>query len=82
MFLSLLDEIEGEKVENVRNRLLATMACKTAIKAGQILSSERMNYLVEELFNLSDFALCPHGRPVVVKLKRREIEKQMRRPQN
>lgn len=82
IFLSLLEEIEGEKIENKRAKLLATLACKTAIKAGQPLPEEKMNYLVEELFKCSNFSLCPHGRPIIVKLERKEIEKGLKRSRN
>lgn len=82
IFLSLLEEIEGEKIENKRTKLLSTLACKTAIKAGQPLPEEKMNYLVEELFKCSNFSLCPHGRPIIVKLERKEIEKGLKRPRN
>jgi DNA mismatch repair protein MutL len=80
--VSLLDEIKEEKLENKRAKLLATLACKTAIKAGEPLSPEKMNYLVEELFKTSNFSLCPHGRPIMVKVGRKEIEKGLKRPRN
>jgi DNA mismatch repair protein MutL len=38
-----------------------------------------MNYLVEELFKTSNHSLCPHGRPVIVKLDRNAIEKGLKR---
>lgn len=79
VLFSLLEEVEGEKVENVREKLLATLACKTAIKAGQPLTFDKMSYLVEELFKTSNFSVCPHGRPVIVKLSRKEIEKGLKR---
>ncbi len=81
-FVSLLDEIKEEKLENKRIKLLATLACKTAIKAGESLSPEKMNYLVEELFKASNFSLCPHGRPIMIKVGRKEIEKGLKRPRN
>lgn len=81
-FLSLLDEIRDKKLENKREKLLATLACKTAVKAGEPLSPEKMNYLVEKLFNASNSSLCPHGRPIMVKVGRKEIEKSLKRPRN
>lgn len=79
IFLSLLEEIEQEKVESRKRKILATLACKTAIKAGEVLTLDKMNYLVEELLKTSHSSLCPHGRPIVVKIERREIEKGMKR---
>jgi len=82
IFLSLLEEMEKEKIENKKKKLLATLACKTAVKAGQTLSMEKMNYLVEELFKTSNSSICPHGRPIVVKIDRREIERGLKRSSN
>jgi len=79
IFLSLLAELDEEKVEDKKKKLLATMACKTAIKAGEPLSYEKMNYLVEELFKTSNPSLCPHGRPIAIKISRGEIEKNIGR---
>jgi DNA mismatch repair protein MutL len=79
IFLSLLEEVKGEKIKDKKKKLLATMACKTAVKAGQVLSMEKMSYLVEELFKTSNSSLCPHGRPTMVKLDRREIERGLKR---
>ncbi|HDZ25969.1 MAG TPA: hypothetical protein ENH65_05600, partial [Candidatus Aminicenantes bacterium] len=79
IFISLLEEKKGEQIEDKKKRLLATLACKTAIKAGQILSYEKMNYLVEELFKTSNSSLCPHGRPIIVKIDKKEIERGLKR---
>jgi len=79
IFLSLLEETKGEQIEDKKKRLLATLACKTAVKAGQALSIEKMNYLVEELFKTSNSSLCPHGRPIMIKIERKEIERGLKR---
>ena len=79
IFLSLLEDIKGDKVKDKKVKLLATLACKTAVKAGQPLSFEKMSYLVEELFKTSNSSLCPHGRPVMVKIERKEIERGLKR---
>jgi DNA mismatch repair protein MutL len=74
-FLSLLEEVGRTKAAGRREKLLATMACKSAIKAGEPLPMAKMEYLVEELFKTANPTLCPHGRPVVVKLDRSAIAK-------
>ncbi len=79
VLFSLLEEVKGEQVEDRKKRIMATLACKTAVKAGQALSFEKMNYLVEELFKTSKASLCPHGRPIVVKIEKREIERGLKR---
>jgi DNA mismatch repair protein MutL len=55
------------------------LACKTAIKAGESLSFDKMTYLVEELEKTKNPSLCPHGRPIQVKLDRTTIEKGLKR---
>lgn len=75
IFLGLLEEAAGTAAEDRRERMLATMACKSAIKAGEPLTREKMGYLVAELFKTSQPALCPHGRPIVVRVERSLIDK-------
>ena len=79
VFLSLLEEMEEGKITDKKGTLIATLACKSAIKAGQSLMFEKMNYLVEELFRTSNPSLCPHGRPVILKIDRGQIEKEIKR---
>jgi DNA mismatch repair protein MutL len=79
VLLSQLEETEEEKGKGKRERLLATMACKSAIKAGEPLPREKMEFLVAELFKSSNPALCPHGRPIVVRIPLSQIEKGLKR---
>jgi DNA mismatch repair protein MutL len=79
VFLSLVEESGKAPVEERRDHMLATMACKSAVKAGEPLNREKMGFLVAELFKTSQPALCPHGRPVVVRLERAAIDKALRR---
>jgi DNA mismatch repair protein MutL len=79
VFLSLLEEIKEEKMEKREEALLATLACRTAVKVGEPLSPDRMKYLVDKLFQTPNPSLCPHGRPIIVKIERREIEKGLKR---
>jgi DNA mismatch repair protein MutL len=79
IFLALLGETGEDKARDRKEHLLATMACKTAVKAGQPLTREKMGYLVDELFKTSQPALCPHGRPIVLKIDRSQIDKGLRR---
>ena len=58
-----------------REAILATTACKMAVKAGDHLSLEEMVRLVAELRHTSNPYLCPHGRPIVVCITNRELDK-------
>jgi DNA mismatch repair protein MutL len=58
-----------------REAVLATTACKMAVKAGDRLSLEEMSRLVEELRGTSNPYLCPHGRPIVVCISNGELDR-------
>ena len=57
------------------DNLLASMACKAAIKAGNRLQPEEMLELLQQMEHSAVFSHCPHGRPVVKTFSRQEIEK-------
>jgi DNA mismatch repair protein MutL len=75
IFLSVLEEARERSAEERREHMLATMACKAAVKAGEPLNRDKMGYLVAELFKTSQPALCPHGRPIVVRVEKSTIDK-------
>jgi len=75
VFLSLLEETASKQIEDKKQYILATMACKTAIKAGEPLQMSKMRYLVQELFQTSNPGVCPHGRPITLRIDRSTIEK-------
>jgi len=79
VFLTLLEEMKEEKVQDKKRVLIATLACRSAVKAGQPLAFEKMTYLMEELFRTSNPSLCPHGRPIVLKIGKGQIEKEIKR---
>lgn len=54
---------------------LHTVACKAAVKAHDILSYQEMQVLIQRLLTLEDPFHCPHGRPVVIRFTRDELEK-------
>jgi DNA mismatch repair protein MutL len=64
----------GGLEESVR-QLAATMACHAAVKANDLLTRDKMQYLLDELRRTAHSSVCPHGRPVVLRLTRREIER-------
>jgi DNA mismatch repair protein MutL len=82
VFLDLLAEVRGEKLAGRQEKVLATLACRTAVKAGDPLSQAQMEYLVDELFKLPQHSLCPHGRPILLSIDRGQIAKGLRRPSN
>jgi DNA mismatch repair protein MutL len=80
---ALAEDLEGldrgSGVEEGLRRIAATMACHAAVKANYPLTPEKMRYILEELRRTAYSSVCPHGRPVVLRLTRREIEKNFQR---
>ncbi|HEX6323187.1 MAG TPA: DNA mismatch repair endonuclease MutL [Vicinamibacterales bacterium] len=75
-----LDGLEkGSRAGEAIRRMAATMACHAAVKANDVLTPEKMQYILAELERTSYSSVCPHGRPVVLRLTRREIEKNFQR---
>ena len=68
-----------EKISALRDKALYTVACKAALKAGQKLSENEQKELIKNVLALSGQATCPHGRPVILKLTKHQIEKQFKR---
>ena len=69
----------GAGVDDVLRRLAATTACHAAVKANDRLTQEKMVYILEQLRRTEYSTVCPHGRPVVLRLTRHEIEKSFER---
>ena len=51
------------------------MACKGAIKAGYITSDYEREQFIKKLFEQPEIRYCPHGRPVMIEITKRELEK-------
>jgi len=65
--------------EQLLDRLLATMACKAAVKAGDRLTPEEIDHLMRLRPTADDSHHCPHGRPTSLVFSRQELDKQFRR---
>ena len=70
---------EGGAVDQALRQMAATTACHAAVKAHDRLTSEKMVYILDELRRTAHSSVCPHGRPVVLRLSRREIERRFER---
>ncbi len=75
----LLDEEERDSIRETAKRFAAAFACGAAIKAGQKLSQEEMNALVNSLFAAKSPYACPHGRPTLVRISLDELGKRFLR---
>ena len=65
--------------DQLRDRLLHTMACKSAIKGGWHTTPAEREALVKQVLGRDDIKYCPHGRPVCIRLTRAQLEKQFQR---
>ncbi len=65
--------------EILLDHLLATMACKAAVKAGDRLTQEEIAYLLELRKMAEDSHHCPHGRPTTLLFSRKQLDKQFGR---
>lgn len=63
----------------LRDELLHTIACKSAIKAGWKTAPQEIQALVQQVLTREDIQYCPHGRPVCITLSRHQLEKQFKR---
>ena len=76
---ALAEDLEGldrgAQVQDALQRIAATTACHAAVKANYPLTYEKMTHILEELRATAYSTICPHGRPVMLRLTRREIEK-------
>ena len=64
---------------NVFDELFHSIACKSAIKANDKSDKLELLSLVKKIYNDNNIKYCPHGRPVLIKLTKKEIEKQFKR---
>lgn len=78
----VLDEFKNNEhtgVKDVRDNLAKSFACKAAIKAGDRLTVTEMVVLIEHLFLAKMPYVCPHGRPVIVRIPLEELDKRFGR---
>jgi DNA mismatch repair protein MutL len=77
--IALAEDLEGldrgAHVQDALQRIAATTACHAAVKANYPLTYEKMTHILEELRATAYSTVCPHGRPVMLRLTRREVEK-------
>ena len=81
--VALAEDLEGldrgAHVQEALQRIAATTACHAAVKANYPLTYEKMMHILDELRATAYSTVCPHGRPVMLRLTRREIEKNFER---
>jgi DNA mismatch repair protein MutL len=83
LLTELLDAIEQERrgltMDELRAEIAASLACRAAIKINMSLALEKMRWLIDELLKADNPATCPHGRPIILRMTSRDIEKGFQR---
>ena len=77
--LSLYKEYQQHGKMDARDNLAKSFSCKAAIKAGDKLSEQEMRSLIAQLFQTKMPYVCPHGRPVVLKISIEELDRRFGR---
>jgi len=79
LLTELSDELSSsgskQSLDEISEKVIKLLACKSAIKAGERLSVERMQKLIGDLFDLENPSSCAHGRPTFVEIDEKMIEK-------
>ena len=83
LLAELLDAIEQERrglsLDELHAEIAASLACRAAIKINMPLAPEKMRWLIDELLRMENPATCPHGRPIILRITAREIERGFQR---
>jgi DNA mismatch repair protein MutL len=79
LLAEILDTVEAEKrgdaKTSLRDDIAASLACKAAVKINMKLTPEKMQWLIDRLLMTSSPTTCPHGRPVILRLTMKDIER-------
>ena len=79
MLDSLSDEIHRNLSPDMIDEKVASMSCKAAVKGNMKLSADEVDSLIGELLTLENPYHCPHGRPTIIAMSKRELEKKFKR---
>ncbi len=79
LFAEILETIASDKRgnarETLRDHIAASLACKAAVKINMKLTPEKMQWMIDKLLTTSSPTTCPHGRPVILRLTMKDIER-------
>jgi DNA mismatch repair protein MutL len=83
LLLELLEAIEedrrGLSLDELRAEIAASLACRAAVKINMKLAPEKIDWLIDELLKMENPATCPHGRPIILRITMRDIERGFQR---
>lgn len=82
LFLDIVDELDNPTKtsrQEMEEKFIATVACKSAVKANMNLKKQEVESLIFRLMELQNPFTCPHGRPTAVRMTLNELEKKFGR---
>ena len=79
MLDGLVDGINSSVAPDLIAEKVASMSCKAAVKGNSRLSRTEVEVLIGELLKLENPYHCPHGRPTIISMTKRELEKKFKR---
>lgn len=81
IFLKVIDDIASLTKTGIdlKKAMAQTIACRAAVMAGDRLSDQEAEYLLQQLFKCDNMYSCPHGRPTFIKITRKDLDKQFGR---
>ena len=79
MLDSLVEGIHSSVAPDIIAEKIASMSCKAAVKGNSKLSAAEVEVLIGELLKLENPYHCPHGRPTIIAMTKRELEKKFKR---
>ena len=79
MLDDLADGLNTSMTPEMIDEKVASMSCKAAVKGNSRLSSQEVDELIRELLTLDNPYHCPHGRPTIIAMTKRELEKKFKR---
>lgn len=82
LIIEILDNMEANKKELMSEKMeraLYTIACKAAVKANHKFDNKQLETLLNAVLDLGNINTCPHGRPIVITMSKKEMEKEFKR---
>ena len=82
LIIELINQFEENREEIISEKMqraLYTIACKAAVKANRKFDNGQLENLLKEVLALKNINTCPHGRPIIVTMSKKELEKEFKR---
>lgn len=82
VILEIIDNFANNKSSAITEKMersLYTIACKAAVKANHKFDNGQLEKLLKEVLSLKNINTCPHGRPIIITMTKKELEKEFKR---